>query len=212
MKSLYKWIFILLAIVAVIAIAVFFFMQKNNQNTPSNGAERISTETNVENGNLTPEPKEPTEEEIAKFSTPIIDKDDNRDTNLKISAAKLNGKVIKSGEEFSFNKIAGCPTPEEGYKKASIFVDGKMTEGYGGGNCQITSTIYNAVLKVKDLKVTERHEHGKEVGYIEMGKDATVAYDYLDLKFKNNGNYDIKLYVDISKEKVNVKIMKLIFQ
>ena len=120
-----------------------------------------------------------------------------------------NGTIIKDGEEFSFNKIAGNPTPDRGYKKAGVFIDGELKKGYGGGNCQVSTTIYNAVDKIDGIKVTERHEHGKEVGYIKMGKDSTVVYDGLDLKFENNTGYDIKLYAELSDKKIKVKVNKL---
>ena len=73
----------------------------------------------------------------------------------------------------------------------------------------MSTTIYNAVDKIDGIKVTERHEHGKEVGYIEMGKDSTVVYDGLDLKFENNTGYDIKLYAELSDKKIKVKVNKL---
>lgn len=149
------------------------------------------------------------EKEIASYSTPIQIDDDNRDKNMEISAKKINGTIIKKGEEFSFNKIVGSPTEEKGYEKAGVFVNGKKVKGYGGGNCQVSTTIYNVALKVKGIKITERHEHGKEVGYVKKGDDATVAYDTLDLKFKNNTNNDIKLLVEVTKDKVIAKILKL---
>ena len=77
------------------------------------------------------------------------------------------------------------------------------------GNCQVSTTIYNAALGVPGLQITERHEHDKDVSYIEDGKDATVAYDYLDLKFKNNNDFDIKLYASVNEIEVNVKIFKI---
>lgn len=147
--------------------------------------------------------------EIASYSTPIQIDDKNRDTNMEISAKKINGTVIKKGEEFSFNKIVGSPTEEKGYEKAGVFVNGKKVKGYGGGNCQVSTTIYNVALKVKGIKITERHEHGKEVGYVKKGDDATVAYDTLDLKFKNNTDNDIKLLVEVTEDKVTAKILKL---
>jgi len=129
---------------------------------------------------------------------------------MEISAEKINGTVIKSGETFSFNEIAGNPTPDEGYKKAGVFVNGQKVKGYGGGNCQISTTIYNAAKKVDGIEITEKHEHGKEVGYVEMGKDATVAYDELDLKFKNNNDFDVKVYVEVTEKKINAKISKVV--
>ncbi len=116
--------------------------------------------------------------------------------------------VVKSGEEFSFNKVAGNPTPDRGYKEAGIIVDGELKKGYGGGNCQVSTTIYNAVKKIDGIEITERHEHGVELGYIEKGKDSTVVYNTLDFKFKNNTDYDIKLYATSSEKNVTIKVVK----
>lgn len=116
------------------------------------------------------------EKEISKFSTKIMDKDDNRDNNMKLSISKINGTVVKNGDTFSFNDIVGSPTPDKGYQKAGVFVEDKLKKDYGGGNCQVSTTLYNAVLKVDGLKVIERHEHTKEVYYVPKGKDAAVAF------------------------------------
>ncbi len=208
-----KWILLMIALIAIIALIAYFFFTKNTSpNTPSSGAERISTQINTPNISNITEPsktQEITETEIASFSTKILVEDDNRDNNLELTASKINNHIVKDGEEFSFNKVVGNPTPEKGYEKAGIFVNGKKEKGYGGGNCQISTTLYDAVLKVDGLKVTERHEHGKEVGYVKQGDDATVVYDELDLKFKNNAGFDIKIYSDVTEEKVTVKIVKL---
>ena len=208
MKNYVKWIVALIAIILIgLAIYYFFSLKNNNNSNYSSDAQRLSAEENIQNQdtNIMPE-----EKEISNFSTKILIDDDNRDTNLKLTASKINGTVINPNETFSFNEIAGNPTPEKGYEKAGIFVNGKKEKGYGGGNCQVSTTIYDAVLKVKGLEVTERHEHGKEVGYVKQGKDATVVYDELDLKFKNNLENAIKLYVDVTEEKINVKIVELI--
>lgn len=79
------------------------------------------------------------------------------------------------------------------------------------GNCQVSTTIYNAVKKIDGIKITERHEHGVELGYIEKGKDSTVVYDDLDLKFKNNTGHDIKLYATSNENRVTVKVIKIEF-
>ena len=79
----------------------------------------------------------------------------------------------------------------------------------GGGNCQISTTIYNAALGVNGLEVTERHEHDMPVAYVEDGKDATVSYGSLDLKFKNNNDFDIKLTCETKDDKVTVKIFRI---
>lgn len=212
-----KYILPIIILIAFIVLVAYFYFNKFNFNYESDyNANRLSTE--VENNKIknnsvanTDVPRAPVivEEEISSFSTKIIDDDEDRDTNIRITCNEINGTIIKNGEEFSFNKVAGNPTPDRGYKKAGVFIDGELKKGYGGGNCQVSTTIYNAVNKIDGIKVTERHEHEKEVGYIEMGKDSTVAYDGLDLKFENNTGYDIKLYTELSDNKVKVKVNKL---
>lgn len=220
MQKYGKWILILIAILAVMAIAYYFFFYKQNNSPAPSTAERLSTEVNIDTTNNTDnssenkhletnEHQEPTETELANSSTDILIDDNNRDNNLELTASKINNYIVKKGEEFSFNDVVGNPTPEKGYEKAGIFVNGKKAKGYGGGNCQISSTLYDAVLKVDGLKVTERHGHDKEVGYIRQGRDATVVYDELDLKFENNTEYDIKIYAEVTKNEVQVKIVKL---
>ncbi len=211
---------IIVTIVIIAAICFIFFMNQPKTPSPSTTGTKTDTEITLNNisNNQTQNANETKEEkvvpaiketEIAKFSTEIFIDDENRDTNLELTASKINGTIVKNNETFSFNETVGNPTPERGYEKAGIIVDGKKEKGYGGGNCQVSTTLYDAVLKVEGLEVTERHEHGKNVGYVEKGKDATVVYDELDLKFKNNTGYDIKLVMDVTEEKVTAKIMKL---
>lgn len=207
-----KYILPIIVIVAFIVLIAYFYFNKFNFNDEIDyNANQLSTEiqnSTVLNTNISNRPVV-VEKEISSFSTKIIDDDKDRDTNIRITCNEINGYIIKNGEEFSFNKVAGNPTPDRGYKKAGVFIDGELKKGYGGGNCQVSTTIYNAVNKIDGIKITERHEHGKEVGYIEMGKDSTVVYDDLDLKFKNNTGYDIKLYTELSDNKVKVKVDKL---
>ncbi len=152
----------------------------------------------------------PIEENLYTFSTPIKSKDDNRLTNLKITASKINGTVVKAKKEFSFYDVIGEPSSSDGYKEADAYgKNNEIIKVIGGGNCQISTTIYNAVLGVKGLEVTERHKHDMPVAYIEEGKDATVSYGSLDLKFKNNNDFDIKLYCEVKDNKVTVKIFKI---
>ena len=207
-----KYILPIIILIAFIVLVAYFYFNKFNFNYEIDyNANRLSTEVENSTGLNNDISKEPVvvEEEISSFSTKIIDDDDNRDTNIRITCNEINGTIIKNGEEFSFNESAGNPTPDRGYKKAGVFIDGELKKGYGGGNCQVSTTIYNAVNKIDGIKVTERHEHEKEVGYIEMGKDSTVVYDDLDLKFENNTGYDIKLYTELSNNKVKVKVNKL---
>lgn len=199
---------IIILIAFIILIAYFYFNKFNLNDAIDYTANRLSVElknNTVLNNDVSNEPVI-VEEEISSFSTKIIDEDDARDTNIRITCNAINGTIIKNGEEFSFNKVAGNPTPDRGYKKAGVFIDGELKKGYGGGNCQVSTTIYNAVNKIDGVNITERHEHEKEVRYIKMGRDSTVVYDNLDLKFENNTGYDIKLYTELSDNKVKVKV------
>lgn len=202
---------IIILIAFIVLIAYFYFNKFNFKDEIDYTANRTGIElenNSILDNDISSKPII-TEEEISSFSTKIIDDDDNRDTNIRITCNEINGTILKNGEEFSFNESAGNPTPDRGYKKAGVFIDGELKKGYGGGNCQVSTTIYNAVNKIDGIKVTERHKHEKEVGYIEMGKDSTVVYDVLDLKFENNTGYDIKLYAELSDKKIKVKVNKL---
>jgi vancomycin resistance protein YoaR len=141
-----------------------------------------------------------------------------RTTNIRIAANKVDGTVIKPGEDFSYNKIVGPRSKEFGFKDAPIFVRGKLVPGTGGGICQLSSTIYNAVL-LSNLKIVERSNHSSTVPYVSLGRDATVAYGLLDFRFRNSTSTPIYissrmsgsyLHVDIygaSKDKTDVDVV-----
>lgn len=150
------------------------------------------------------------EELLAQFSTKIYSTDSARQNNLEITSKKLNGTVVKPNETFSFPKTIGPSTAAKGYEEADIYdSNGNKIKGYGGGNCQVSSTLYNAVQKVSSLEVVERHEHSNTVPYVKEGHDAAVAYGSVDFKFKNTNNFSIKILVETSKKYVVVKLMKI---
>ena len=168
----------------------------------------INTTNNDENNNRVAK-----ETELSTFSTPLKSGVANRITNIKITCGKINERILKPGEAFSFNQIVGPCTAQEGYKKAEIYVNKKIAYALGGGNCQVSTTLYNAVLAVPGIDVTERHEHnGRPVDYIEDGKDATVSYNTLDLKFVNNTQNNIKLYAWCDDVNVWAKICKITYE
>ena len=142
---------------------------------------------------------------ISEFSTNYIASNVNRTTNLKIAAGKINGKVIMPGEEFSFNQVVGKRTVEEGYKDAQIYADGGVVDGLAGGICQISSTLYDAVL-LANLQVTERRNHSYTTSYLEAGKDATVVWGTIDFKFVNSRSYPIKIEASVDKGVATFKI------
>ena len=151
-----------------------------------------------------------TQETLSSFTTKIYSKDSARQNNIQITCKTLNGTIIKTGSIFSFCNTVGQATSSKGYQKADIYDnDGKKKKGLGGGNCQVSSTLYNAVLKVDSLYVTERHSHSNTVPYVKKGKDAAVAYGSYDLKFKNNSGNDIKIEASTNGQTVTISLIKI---
>ncbi len=141
---------------------------------------------------------------LSTFSTKYVNNPD-RTTNLRLASNKINGKVIMPGEEFSFNKIVGKRTVAAGYKNAAIFSDGQVTDGLGGGICQVTTTLYDAVV-FANLQITSRRNHMFVPSYATGGRDATVVYGSTDFKFKNSRSYPIKIVSSVDKGIATVSI------
>ncbi len=114
----------------------------------------------------------------------------NRSVNVELASKLINGTVLAPGEVFSYNDVVGERTAERGFKNAQIYVQSKVVDGLGGGICQVSSTLYNAVLYA-DLEVVERRCHSLPVTYVPLGQDATVAFGYIDFRFKNDRDYPI---------------------
>lgn len=142
---------------------------------------------------------------LSTYSTRYNASNRNRTTNLILASNKINGTVLMPGETFSYNKVVGKRTIAAGYKEASIYVDGKEVDGLGGGICQITSTLYNAVVYA-NLEVTQRSNHQFIPPYTPVSRDATVVYGSQDFKFKNNRKYPIKITCSVSGGVANFKI------
>ena len=142
---------------------------------------------------------------LATFSTRYDVSNKDRSTNLNLAAKKINGTILSPGEEFSYNKVVGERSIAAGYKEAKVYVNGKIENGLGGGICQVSSTLYNAVV-FANLKVTQRYNHQFTTSYVQPGRDATVAYGSKDFKVKNNRAYPIKIKVSINSGIAKVDI------
>ena len=145
---------------------------------------------------------------LSSYSTKYAASNKDRTTNLRLAANKINGTVLMPGETFSYNKVVGARTIAAGYKEAPIYVSGKVVDGLGGGICQITSTLYNAVVYA-NLEVTQRSNHQFIPSYVTASRDATVVYGAIDFQFKNNRNYPIKLVCSVSGGIANFQIFGL---
>lgn len=144
-------------------------------------------------------------DKLSRYTTNYDASNKNRDNNLKLAAEKLNGTIVSPGETFSYNKTIGARTIAAGFKEANAYAGGDVVLDVGGGICQLSSTLYNAVL-LTNLKVTERHNHSFTTSYIPAGRDATVAWGSLDFKFENDRNYPIKIEATAREGVVNVNI------
>ncbi len=129
---------------------------------------------------------------ISSFSTKYNVNQVDRSENVKLSTSKINGIILGPGDVFSYNDVVGERTLEEGYREAPVYVSGRVVDGVGGGLCQVSTTLYNAVL-FADLEVVERRNHNMIVSYVPPGRDATVSYGSIDFKFKNTFKNPIKV-------------------
>jgi len=120
----------------------------------------------------------------AVYSTLLTNIPD-RTENVRIASSSLNGVILAPGQEFSFNAQVGPREKERGFREAKVIVGGSFEPGLGGGVCQVSSTLYNAVL-LAGLEIKERHNHSVRIAYVPLGRDATVLYGAKDFKFSNN--------------------------
>ena len=133
---------------------------------------------------------------VASYTTQFDSKDVNRSQNILLAAKSIHGILVKSGQEFSFNTQVGSRLAQNGYKEAPVFIEGKLVPDFGGGVCQVSSTLYNAVL-LADMEVIERTPHFRPPGYVPLGQDATVADNLLDFRFKNSGTSNIYIASEV---------------
>ncbi|PFK37443.1 hypothetical protein COI93_15225 [Bacillus cereus] len=142
---------------------------------------------------------------LGRYETNLGGSTGGRIENIRLSANSINGVVLAKGDRFSFNALIGDTTPDKGYQLGKEIVDGKLVDGYGGGVCQTSSTLYNAADQA-GLKMVERTTHSKTVGYVPKGRDATIAYPYLDLVFENTNDVPVKLYMSIEGGKLVAEV------
>lgn len=216
------WILIIVFLVIAGAIAVYLFTRNNDANNNYTASRSSVNNINVTNNETTSKenattqnntisnniPK--TEEVISTFSTKIYSSDSNRQNNITITCNTLNDTIVANGATFSFCDTVGKATTDRGYLKADIYdKNGKKTKGIGGGNCQVSSTLYNAVLQIPELAIVERHPHSNKVPYVETGKDAAVAYGSYDLKFRNDYGFDIKITAINTPDSITITLYKI---
>lgn len=145
---------------------------------------------------------------LSQFTTSFTSSGANRATNVRLAAGKINGTVLMPGETFSYNQVVGKRTRAAGFREGTAYFNGQVVQEVGGGICQVSSTLYDAVLYA-NLEIVERYNHGFNPGYVKAGLDATVSWGGPDFKFKNNRNYPIRIVCDSSGKKLRIYIYGL---
>ena len=145
---------------------------------------------------------------VASYSTSFVS-GTGSDVNIGVAAKTINGTLVMPGQTFSYNDIIGNTTLDKGYTYATVIVNSRPTKGVGGGVCQVSTTLYNAILRV-GLLPTERRPHSRPSSYVPLGLDATIDWGNIDFKFENTNDYPLyivsyvknnKVYVDLYSDK-----------
>ena len=142
---------------------------------------------------------------VSIFSTSLYNSKERRLHNVALALSKFNGLTIKPQEEVSFNAVTGPQTLDGGYKKSIIIFNGQFVEGVGGGLCQASTTMYNALI-LANLEILEVSKHTLPVGYIELALDAMVSENWSDLRFKNNSENNIFIAAYVKDDRAYVEI------
>lgn len=145
------------------------------------------------------------EKPIGNYVTYFNSRNKNRVHNIALAAKAINNAVVFPGEIFSFNQVVGKRTTEKGYLKAKVIVKGELSEGIGGGICQVSSTLFNAADRA-GLQIVQRYSHSRSVPYVLPGRDATVSWDGPDFSFKNKYNQPILIRVYAGEGRMFVTI------
>lgn len=170
---------------------------QENTSQPSNAADNTTANTATEDEEFS----DVLGSKTTYYNTSVT----GRSTNIRLATEAIDGTVLQPGETFSLNGVVGRRTAAKGYQTAIIFQNGKQVEGLGGGVCQVSSTVYGAVLYA-DLQVTERSSHQFQVSYTPVSQDAAVYYGSQDFQFVNDTDNPIKIAADASNGSLTVTI------
>lgn len=142
---------------------------------------------------------------IGGYTTYFNTNNKNRVTNISLSSLAINNYVVFPGEVFSFNKVVGKRTREKGYLEAPVIVRGELSEGIGGGICQVSSTLFNAVDRA-GLHIVQRYSHSRQVPYVPPGRDATVSWYGPDFRFQNRYPYPVLIRAQSQFGRVTIMV------
>lgn len=142
---------------------------------------------------------------LATYTSYYRSSDETRTANLKAAVSKLNNIKIPNDAVFSFNQTVGKRTVTAGYKTAKVINGGEFVDGLGGGVCQVSSTLFECVLRA-NVEIVYRTYHSLEIGYVPLGGDATVQWNSKDFKFKNNLGCDVRIKMTCENGKLTCSL------
>jgi vancomycin resistance protein YoaR len=142
---------------------------------------------------------------VASYTTHFNSGTVGRTKNIELSAQAINNVILGTNDSFSYNTTVGPSDAEHGYQKAPEINYGKLVEGYGGGICQTSSTLYNAIDQLA-VQYIEKHHHSLTVGYVPQGRDATVSYGGKDFRFKNTTGVPLILKAIVNGGSITVEV------
>ena len=143
---------------------------------------------------------------IASYRTELAGRTDGQIHNARLAAESINGRILQPGAVFSFNRIVGSWTADRGYVKAPVSYDGELIRSWGGGVCQTSTTLYNAVL-LSGMKIVERHRHQFAPRYAPPGQDAAVAQEDIDLRFRNPYRWPLKIEAAVESDWIVCRVL-----
>ena len=143
---------------------------------------------------------------IVSYRTGLVGRTDGQIHNARLAAESINGTILQPGAVFSFNRIVGLWTADRGYVKAPVSYDGELIRSWGGGVCQTSTTLYNAAL-ITGLEIVERHRHQFPPRYAPPGQDAAVAYDDIDLRFRNPYHWPLKIEATVESDWIVCRVL-----
>jgi len=148
-------------------------------------------------------PVEPVQ--LGLHETEFDTSEENRNVNIKLATDSINGKIVKPGEIFSYNDAVGPTVEDRGYKKSTVYANGVKKQNFGGGVCQVSTTLHNAA-KNAGMEIVERHDHSLPVTYAKSGEEAATSYGVIDFKFKNNKEHPVQIVGSVEGNKIIVSI------
>jgi len=165
----------------------------------------LPVEENIVPASITKKDLENATRRIGNYKT-ALNSNNDRNTNIKLMCKAFNGVILNPGEVFSTNKLVGERTAEKGFKEAPAIASGyKLTEELGGGICQSTGTLYNAVL-LSGLEIVERSRHSWPSNYLPIGQDAMVDWPRKDFSFRNNTNWPVYIAARVEGKNVIMEV------